>query len=147
VQDVTIEETHDWFSNDAATFGDRVAGAREAAGMSQDDLARRLGVKLKSLQNWENDLAEPRANKLQMLSGLLNVSIPWLLTGEGEGVEPPALAPSDAPLARELELLAVEMREMRGRLLRDAERLAAMERRLRDRIRAAEQAGGLEDEG
>ncbi len=144
MDDVTIEETHDWFSNDAATFGDRVAGAREAAGMSQDDLARRLGVKLKSLQNWENDLAEPRANKLQMLSGLLNVSMPWLLTGEGEGVEAPV---AGAALAtRDLELLAVEMREMRGRLLRDAERLAAMERRLRDRIRAAEQAGGLEDE-
>jgi transcriptional regulator with XRE-family HTH domain len=37
--------------------------------MSQADLARKLGVKLKTdPQNWENDLAEPRANKLQMLS-------------------------------------------------------------------------------
>lgn len=134
------DTTTDWYSNDAATFGDRVAAAREALRMTQDDLSHRLGVKLKTLQNWENDVAEPRANKLQMLSGLLNVSIPWLLTGEGEGVEPPALAPSDAPLARELELLAVEMREMRGRLLRDADRLAHLEKKLRARLRAAEGA-------
>ena len=128
----------DWYSNDTATFGDRVAAAREALQMTQNDLSHRLGVKLKTLQNWENDVAEPRANKLQMLSGLLNVSIPWLLTGEGSGVEPPPLAPSDAPLARELELLAVEMREMRGRLLRDADRLAQLEKKLRTRLRAAE---------
>lgn len=141
----TIEETHDWFSNDSATFGDRVAGAREAAGMTQHDLARRLGVKLKSLQNWENDLAEPRANKLQMLSGLLNVSIPWLLTGEGEGVEAPVLAAA-SPGARELELLAVEMREMRTRLLRDADRLSGMERRLREQIRAGAIGGDIAGE-
>ena len=38
----------------------------------------------------ENDLTEPRANKLQMLAGVLNVSIMWLLTGEGQGLDDPA---------------------------------------------------------
>ena len=84
-----------WFSDEAATFGDRVAAARRALGLSQERLARKLGVKLRTLANWENDMAEPRANKLQMLAGLLNVSLSWLLTGQGEGVA----APDEAEVA------------------------------------------------
>jgi len=79
----------DWYGADTATFGDRVAAAREAAGMTQKQLAKRLGVKLPTVRGWEEDLSEPRANKLSMMAGLLNVSIVWLLTGEGEGGVPP----------------------------------------------------------
>ena len=42
-----MSKNEDWFGPDAATFGDRVAGAREAAGMTQAQLARRLGVPLR----------------------------------------------------------------------------------------------------
>ena len=34
------EKDKDWFSEAAATFGDRVAGAREAAAMTQEQLAQ-----------------------------------------------------------------------------------------------------------
>ena len=71
-------EDFDWFGPDAATFGDRVVGARENSNMTQGQLSRRLGIKLATLQAWEEDRSEPRANKLQMLSGMLNVSLPWL---------------------------------------------------------------------
>ena len=40
-----MEDMQDWYSEDAATFGDRVAGAREQAGMTQKQLAKRLGVR------------------------------------------------------------------------------------------------------
>lgn len=46
----------DWFSEEIATFGDRLAGAREALGVSQEDMARRLGVKLKTVVSWEKRL-------------------------------------------------------------------------------------------
>ena len=59
----------DWFGAETATFGDRLAGAREAAGLSQEELATRLGVRLETLEAWEDDLADPRANRLQMLAG------------------------------------------------------------------------------
>ena len=39
-----------WYSEDSATFGDRVAAAREALGMSEEELAKRLGVRLKTIQ-------------------------------------------------------------------------------------------------
>ncbi|MEM6745099.1 MAG: helix-turn-helix transcriptional regulator [Pseudomonadota bacterium] len=117
----------DYFSDDAATFGDRLAAAREALGFSQSQLASRLGVRLGTVQNWESDRSEPRANKLQMLAGLLNVSIVWLLTGQGEGgVEADAAA-----LDAEATSILSEMREIRLGLARLMERTARLEKRFR----------------
>lgn len=126
-----------WYSNESATFGDRIAAAREARQMTQKSLAKRLGVGLKTVEGWENDLSEPRANKLQMLSGVLNVSIPWLLTGEGDGVE---AEPEDVS-ARDISDLLAELRVLRTDMLRSAERLAVVEKRLKNALtRAAEPA-------
>ena len=114
-----------WFAEDAATFGDRLAAARGAQSMTQKALARRLGVSLKTLEGWENDLREPRANRLQMLAGVLDVSISWLLTGEGQGVG----ADSEAGPVRMSELLH-EMRMLRSEMQRSVARLGVLEKRL-----------------
>lgn len=115
----------DWYSDDTATFGDRLAAAREALGMSQKELARRVGIGVRTLENWENDTSEPRANRLTMLSGLLGVSIRWLLTGAGQGVDAVEPDPVDAA-----ELLD-ELRTLRVELTRVAGRVALVEKRLR----------------
>ena len=52
-----------WFSDETATLGDRLTAAREAAGLSQKDLARSLGVKAKTVNNWESDASEPRGSR------------------------------------------------------------------------------------
>ena len=96
---MTPTDDTNWFSDEAATFGDRLAGAREAAGHTQDTLAKQLGVEVTSVDAWENDLREPRANRLQMLSGMLGVSLVWLLTGEGEGPEEPTEVLTDTPIS------------------------------------------------
>ena len=116
-----------WFSEDSATFGDRLAAARDAAGMTQRDLAKRLGVKVSTLVKWEDDVAEPRANKLSMASGLLGVSLRWLLTGQGEGVAPPG--PEELP--EDAGAILAEMRIMRTQADRMSERLGLLEKRLR----------------
>lgn len=119
-----------YYSNETATFGDRLTDAREAVGMSQEDLARRLGVKRKTLIAWEEDQSEPRANRLSILSGLLNVSLRWLLTGEGEGLEAPgATVPVD-----EVATLT-ELRQLQSDLVRIADRLGHLEKRLRRGVR------------
>ena len=116
-----------WYSDAEATFGDRLAGAREAAGLTQAALAKRMGIKTKTLQAWEQDLAEPRANKLQMVAGLLNVSMPWLLTGMGEGLS----APGEEPVTDDdIRTLLVELRQLRQETLKSAERMAVIEKRL-----------------
>ena len=79
----------DWYGPDKASFGDRLVAAREKSNLSQQDLAKRLGVKNSTIKSWENDNSEPRANRLSMLAGLLNVSITWLISAEGSGVEGP----------------------------------------------------------
>lgn len=120
-----------YYSEDAATFGDRVAAARDAVGLTQNELAARLGIKISTLRGWENDTAEPRANKLQMLAGVLNVSMRWLLTGEGEGVESPDVDTVD----KDLTLLLAEMRKARVEAAGLAEHIGRLEKRLRLAIR------------
>lgn len=64
------------------TLGGRIQLARDAKGLSIAQLARRAGVLVKTLENWERDRSEPRANKLFMLAGVLDVPPLWLLGGE-----------------------------------------------------------------
>lgn len=121
------ETDMDWYGPDAATFGDRVAAARENAGMSQSQLARRIGVKKSTLTAWEQDLSEPRANKLSMLAGLLNVSMAWLLTGEGDDLT----APVEDTLSADIAAMARELRALREDLRAQAERAGRLEKTLR----------------
>ena len=128
---MTAEDTaedFDW-GEDVSTFGDRLARARDAAGMEQKQLARRLGVKLSTIRNWEDDRSEPRANRLQMLTGMLGVSIVWLLTGEGDG-GPNESSEGIAEDADTAALLA-ELRELRLAQNKLAERAGRIEKRLR----------------
>ena len=132
MDDIDSTTGEDWYSNDAATFGDRVAGAREALGLTQSDLARKLGVKLKTVQGWEDDISEPRANKLQMLSGVLNVSLMWLLNGEGEGIAAPG---DEAEIPADISEILGEIRQLKSQLHQTADRLALMEKRLRKTLK------------
>lgn len=130
--DTTAAETG-WFSEDAATFGDRLAGAREAAGHSQAELAGQLGVKAVTVEAWENDIKEPRANRVQMLAGLLGVSLRWLLTGAGEGPDAPTEV--DA-IDADVEMLLSEIRKVRADMAKSSEKLGQLEKRLRGLLRA-----------
>ncbi|RMD48696.1 MAG: helix-turn-helix domain-containing protein [Alphaproteobacteria bacterium] len=110
--------------------------------MTQAELARALGVRLATLRRWEEDRAEPRANRLQMMAGLLGVSISWLLSGEGKG--PSEAGGDELGLARVL----AELRALRGAQAVFAERLARLEERIAELVGeepgapAAPEAGG-----
>lgn len=69
---------------DVDTLGGRISRAREDMQIATAELARRLGVRSDTVRDWENDRAEPRANRVVMLAGVLGVSPTWLLTGIGE---------------------------------------------------------------
>ncbi len=122
-----------WYTNDASTFGDRVVAAREAHNLSSKALARHLGVATKTVDNWENDISEPRANKLQMLSGVLNVSIPWLLTGEGAEIAGEEIE-ADPDGAAALADLLTEVRSLRTEMVSAADRLGSLEKRLKQKL-------------
>ncbi|WP_323766812.1 helix-turn-helix domain-containing protein [Antarctobacter sp.] len=123
-----MNDTTDWYGPETATFGDRLAAAREAAGMTQETLAKRLGVKFKTVQAWEDDFSEPRANRLNMLAGVLNISIVWLITGEGDGLPDPS---DEDALTPDVNAILTEIRALRGQFRAQADKLGRLEKRLR----------------
>ncbi|MBI1170713.1 helix-turn-helix domain-containing protein [bacterium] len=126
--------TQDWFDEGVATFGDRLEAAREAAGLTQKALAARLGVRDSTVKAWEADQSEPRANRMQMLAGMLNVSLGWLMAGVGEGIAAPADRTDDAQaLAATLEDVARLKWQMRAL----TETVARVERRIGGQIGGA----------
>lgn len=128
--EATASEEFDW-TEDVSTFGDRLARAREFAGMSQAQLARRLGVKTTTIRNWESDRSEPRANRLQMLAGLVSVSMVWLMSGEGDGgptMQDQDVGPEFAGLRDVLD----QLRDLRIAQDRLADRTGLIEKRLRE---------------
>jgi transcriptional regulator with XRE-family HTH domain len=85
---------------------------------------------------WEQDLSEPRANKLSMMAGLLNVSMSWLLTGEGDGMP----EPGDLELETgDFSSVLSELRDLRADLRASSERAARLEKKLRTLLQNAAQ--------
>jgi len=117
-----------YFANESSTFGDRIIAARESVGLNQSDFARKLGVQLKTVKKWEEDLSEPRANKLQMIAGLLNVSITWLIMGQGAGLKGPS---DELEHSADMNEILIELRQTKSELSRLTEHLGALEKKLR----------------
>jgi transcriptional regulator with XRE-family HTH domain len=67
------------------TIGGRISLARDAVGLSVDEISSVVGVTADTWNNWENDRSEPRANRLDMLARILQVNITWLLSGRTQG--------------------------------------------------------------
>ena len=64
-------------------IGARIASARSAAGLSEIELADRLGVTTETLAGWESGERPPRADHLTKLCGVLGVAFSWLIVGTG----------------------------------------------------------------
>ena len=75
------------FEASTTTIGNRLQAARKAKGLSEAALSEKLGVPLDAIEAWEADEREPRSNRIQMLAGLLNISIMWLITGDSNGTD------------------------------------------------------------
>lgn len=109
---MTMIEECDYYGDSVSTLGERIGVARDRAGLSEAELATHLAVRRQTIDAWEGDGAEPRANKLVMLAGILGVTPAWLLTGAGDGVSSPDETTEPMIDDRALRLrLANELRE------------------------------------
>ncbi|MBZ9671102.1 helix-turn-helix domain-containing protein [Mesorhizobium sp. B2-1-8] len=72
-------------SPDFDTFGGRLSRARDASGLSVKELAWQLSVNMSTINAWESDRSQPSSHRLFNITGLLGVSLSWLLHGIGIG--------------------------------------------------------------
>ena len=114
-------------TRDLDTMGGRLSRAREASGMTVKQLAWRLGVRTTTIKAWESDRSQPRANRLAMLAGILNVSPCWVLHGIGTAPvenEPEMIDGVGAQLEL-LKSLHAETGDLIRRIQGDLDRLSA----------------------
>lgn len=60
-------------------IGDKIAKARKAENLTQEQLADLLGVSRQAVSRWESDLAYPETDNLVRLSEILHVNCDYLL--------------------------------------------------------------------
>jgi transcriptional regulator with XRE-family HTH domain len=113
------------------TTGSRIEQARNQLGLSLPQLARRIAVKSKTLENWENDRSEPRADKLMKLAGLLQVPLIWLLTGNTpQGSERMPTALETVGIAQKLERAVAMQQELAALLIGVSADVARLQREI-----------------
>lgn len=112
------------------TLGGRLSLARESAGLSLQKAARLVGVKTATLQAWESDRSEPRANKLMAMAGVFNANFAWLIHGIGE-------SPVERVADNSLGEIAAELSRLRNFHDQAGKTIAKLEKELH-RLRAAD---------
>lgn len=67
------------------TVADRIRKARRLAGITQLQLAEKIGLQRSSVANWESNAGNmPSGDRLARLAKVCKVSYEWLATGRGE---------------------------------------------------------------
>jgi transcriptional regulator with XRE-family HTH domain len=69
------------------SIGDRIRAVRKGRGLSQADLAARVGVTQPAVANWESGVHDPRRLMLAKIAETLEVSADWLASGVRSAVE------------------------------------------------------------
>ncbi len=102
-------------------IGTRIRAARVDRGLTQDELAGRVGVSRSAVAQWETGRAGQITGNLSRIAGVLGVNVEYLMFGDSKH------APAAAGQGDELALLRLYRAcdpEDRQMLLRTARRLA-----------------------
>jgi HTH-type transcriptional regulator, cell division transcriptional repressor len=96
-------------------FGQRLTKAREQAGLTQQQLAEKLGTSQRALARWERDPIALRPDQLTVLASILGVSLDYL-AGIPDAPEP---APKGPPgkLRRAFEKVRKLSRSRQNRIV------------------------------
>lgn len=62
------------------TTGQLIKAARRKAGMTQEELGKKIGVSGSSMAQWENDLRNPKLDTLQRIASALGVPVQELIS-------------------------------------------------------------------
>ena len=75
-------------TNNTDTLGKRIMALRKAAGMTQEQVAERLGVSPQAVSKWENDVSCPDVTMRPRIAQIFNVSTDELLGLKASTVRP-----------------------------------------------------------
>lgn len=79
----------------------RLRELRNKSGLTQNEIANKIGVSGQTILNWENGIYEPKINQLIQLADLFNVTVDYLIEREK--------VPSQADIVcKELEKISKE---------------------------------------
>ena len=67
------------------TMGKRIAAFRKEKGMTQEELAERMGISAQAVSKWETDLSCPDVGSIPQLAEVLEVSLDDLIGAEKKG--------------------------------------------------------------
>jgi transcriptional regulator with XRE-family HTH domain len=82
------------------SFGKTLAGLREAAGLTQVELAQKAGVPIDTLRRWEQDRNLPRVNDALKLAKALEISLDELILAKDMQEEPADQGDPERPMKR-----------------------------------------------
>jgi transcriptional regulator with XRE-family HTH domain len=92
-------------------IGERLRRSREMAGLTQDDVARQIGVSTKTVQRWENEGYEPGIVGVMRWADLTGVKLSWI-TGTGDTDIPELSGDQLRVLLRQAETLTNAIRSL-----------------------------------
>jgi transcriptional regulator with XRE-family HTH domain len=101
-------------------LGERIMQAREQAGISQNELARMLGVTQQTVLTWERKVSTIRTDTLIKLANIFKVSADELL-----GLKPPKETTPKGRLQKLVQEISDMPRSQRDRLLEQFENTLA----------------------
>ena len=81
------------------TLREKLIVSRNKAGLSQMELAERLGVSRQAVSRWESGDTTPTMDKLKSLAKIYGVSLDWLCSDAADR-EPPEAAKPEADRPR-----------------------------------------------
>lgn len=94
-----------------STIGTRIAKWRKEKGMTQEELAEKLGVSSQAVSKWENDVSCPDIGLLPQLVRLLGVTTDELLTGNSNEVR---MLPESQRKSLDALTLRIRVNSVRG---------------------------------
>ena len=85
------------------TIGERIKNLRQAEGMTQEELAQKIGLKKQNISRYDNSPCEPNIRTAKKIADALGVTIEEMAVG----VSVPPLPPSQNTFTAEEERLVV----------------------------------------
>lgn len=77
------------------TMGKRIAAYRRELGITQEEMAEKLGISAQAVSKWENDQTCPDISLLPALAKMLNTTVDELLSGKPEAENTVCIVPEE----------------------------------------------------